>query len=112
MSPETTLQEKLESGKFVITAELSPPKGVDLESTLKVLPHLTGVDAVNVTDNQRAVMRLGSAALSHMLIDHKIEPIFQITCRDRNRLALQSDLLSAYVLGIRNVLAVSGDHPT
>lgn len=107
-----SFREKLESGKFVITAELAPPKGVNLDETLAMLPHLKGVDAVNVTDNQRAVMRLNSASLCRILLDQEIEPIFQITCRDRNRLALQSDLLGAYVLGIRNVLVVSGDHPS
>ncbi|MBU4388898.1 MAG: methylenetetrahydrofolate reductase, partial [Proteobacteria bacterium] len=70
------------------------------------------VDAINVTDLQSSVMRLGSMAFSHLLTDMGIDPIFQMTGRDRNRLALQSDLLSAWVLGIRNVLALTGDHPT
>jgi 5,10-methylenetetrahydrofolate reductase len=69
------------------------------------------VDAVNVTDLQSSVMRLGSLAFSHLLTDMEIDPIFQVTCRDRNRLALQSDLLSAWALGIKNVLALTGDHP-
>jgi methylenetetrahydrofolate reductase (NADPH) len=70
------------------------------------------VDAINVTDLQSSVMRLGSMAVCHMLTDMGIDPIFQVTCRDRNRLALQSDLLSGWVLGIRNILALTGDHPT
>lgn len=70
------------------------------------------VDAINVTDMQSSVMRLGSMAVCHLLMDMGVDPIFQVTCRDRNRLALQSDLLSAWVLGIRNVLALTGDHPT
>jgi 5,10-methylenetetrahydrofolate reductase len=69
------------------------------------------VDAINVTDMQSSVMRLGSMAGCHLLIDRGIDSVFQVTCRDRNRLALQSDLLSAWVLGIRNVLALTGDHP-
>jgi len=79
-----------------------------------MLQHAAGlrgrVHAVNVTDNQSSVMRLGSLAASHLLKEEGLEPIFQLTCRDRNRLALQSDLLSAHVLGIRNVLALTGDH--
>jgi 5,10-methylenetetrahydrofolate reductase len=70
------------------------------------------VDAINVTDLQSSVLRLGSMAVCHLLKDQGIDPILQMTCRDRNRLALQSDLLSAWVLGIRNVLALTGDHPT
>lgn len=70
------------------------------------------VDAINVTDLQSSVMRMGSLAVSHMLTDMGVDPILQVTCRDRNRLALQSDLLSAWALGIRNVLALTGDHPT
>ena len=70
------------------------------------------VDAVNVTDLQSSVMRLGSMAVCHMLTERGVDPIFQMTCRDRNRLALQSDLLSAWVLGVRNVLSLTGDHPT
>jgi len=70
------------------------------------------VDAINVTDLQSSVLRLGSMAVCHLLTDAGIDPVFQVTCRDRNRLALQSDLLSAWVMGIRNVLSLTGDHPT
>ena len=108
-----TLQEKLKSKKFIVTCEIGPPKGVDVEKYLKDAEAIKGrVDAINVTDLQSSVMRLGSLAFSSLLVKRGIEPIYQVTCRDRNRLALQSDLLSAYVLGIRNVLALTGDHPS
>lgn len=106
-----SLKEKLESGKFVITSEIGPPKGVDIEESLKEAETLREkVDAFNVTDLQSSVMKLGSLATCHLLVERNLEPVFQITCRDRNRLALQSDLLSAYVLGIKNVLVLTGDH--
>ncbi|MCD6508198.1 methylenetetrahydrofolate reductase [Candidatus Poribacteria bacterium] len=109
----TRLQESLQRGKFVVTGEIGPPKGVNLETALKEASYLKGrVVAVNVTDNQSSVMRLGSLGLCAKLVQEGYEPIFQVTCRDRNRLALQSDILSAYVLGIRNVLALTGDHTT
>ncbi|MBI2917255.1 MAG: methylenetetrahydrofolate reductase [Chloroflexi bacterium] len=105
------LAEQLAAGKFVVSAEVQPPKGVDLGQALEEAQHLKGhVVAVNVTDQQSSVMRLGSLALSHRLTDLGIEPIFQVTCRDRNRIALQSDLLSAYALGIENVLCLTGDY--
>ena len=106
------LQESLESGKFTVTGEIGPPKGTNIEPALKEADeYLKGrVVAVNVTDIQTAVMRLGSLPVCHMLVDHGIEPIFQMVCRDRNRLALQSDLLNAAVLGIENVLSLTGDH--
>lgn len=106
------LQEVLESGQFAITGEIGPPKGTNIGPVLhEADEYLKGkVVAVNVTDIQTAVMRFGSMAACHMLIDHGIEPVFQMVCRDRNRLALQSDLLSAAGLGIENVLALTGDH--
>ena len=98
-------------GKYVVTGEVGPPKGTDVEEVLSgarlMAPY---VDAVNVTDNQSAVMRLGSLAVSHLLNQEGIAPVFQLTCRDRNRIALQSDLLSAAALGIENVLLLTGDH--
>ena len=111
--PVSKLQEALLAGKFTVTGEIGPPKGVNVDKCLhEAEEYLKGkVVAVNVTDIQTAVMRLGSLAVSHMLTDRGIEPIFQMVTRDRNRLALQSDLLSAYALGIRNVLALTGDHP-
>lgn len=107
----STFKEKLNNNQFVISAELFPPKGTDISILLKRAEYLKGVDAVNVTDNQRASMRLGSMAVCRMLKEKGYEPILQMTCRDRNRIALQSDLLSSYVLGIENVLILSGDHP-
>jgi 5,10-methylenetetrahydrofolate reductase len=106
-----TFKEKLKSEKFLITAELYPPKGVDVSSFLKRAKALKGLDAVNVTDNQRASMRTGSLAMCRLLLEEGIEPVMQLACRDKNRIALQSELLSASVLGINNVLILSGDHP-
>jgi 5,10-methylenetetrahydrofolate reductase len=105
-------KEKLKSDKFLITAELFPPKGVDISSFLRRADSLNGLDAVNVTDNQRASMRASSLAMSRILIDRAIEPILQLTVRDRNRISLQSELLGANILGIENVLLLSGDHPS
>jgi methylenetetrahydrofolate reductase (NADPH) len=112
--PVSRFQAALEAGKFAVTGEIGPPKGVNIAPALhEADEYLKGrVVAVNVTDIQTAVMRFGSMAACHMLIDHGIEPVFQMVCRDRNRLALQSDLLSAYGLGIRNVLCLTGDHTT
>jgi len=110
--PVSNLQIALEAGQFAVTGEIGPPKGTNVGPCLhEAEEFLKGrVLAVNVTDIQTAVMRLGSMAVSHMLLDRGIEPVFQMVCRDRNRLALQSDLLSAAALGIRNVLALTGDH--
>jgi methylenetetrahydrofolate reductase (NADPH) len=106
------LSEQLQSGKFVVTSEIGPPKGVDLEKCLADAERLRDrVAAVNVTDLQSAVMRIGSLAVCAKLVERGLEPIFQLTCRDRNRLALQSDLLGAWAMGIRNVLCLTGDHP-
>ena len=108
-----SLQSKLESGKFAITCEVGPLKGTDIaevEENAELLKDK--VDAANVTDQQSSVMRLGSLATSSILVRKGLEPIFQMTCRDRNRIALQSDLLSAWVLGIKNVLSITGDLPS
>jgi len=106
------LQAALQAGKFVVTGEIGPPKGTNVEPCLhEAEKYLKGaVVAVNVTDLQTAVMRVGSMVISRLLLERGMEPVFQMVCRDRNRLALQSDLLSAHVLGIRNVLALTGDH--
>ena len=106
------LQEQLAAGSFVVTGEIGPPKGTNVEPCLHEAEEYLKdtVVAVNVTDIQTAVMRVGSMAVSAMLVQRGIEPIFQMVCRDRNRLALQSDLLSAATLGIENVLALTGDH--
>jgi len=107
-----SLQSVLESGKFTITTEIGPLKGTDTTEIMEVAELLKGrVDAANVTDQQSSVMRLGSLTTCHLLKEEGLDPVFQVTCRDRNRLALQSDLLSAYVLGIENVLAITGDLP-
>lgn len=106
------LKEKLEKGEFVVTSEIGPPKGINLEPAMKEAEELRKrVTAINVTDNQASVMRFGSLATCRLLVERKIEPLFQLVCRDRNRIALQSDLLSAAGLGIENVLCLSGDHP-
>jgi 5,10-methylenetetrahydrofolate reductase len=108
-----SFREKIETGKFLVTSEIAPPKGIDVEASIAGAELVKGrVDAINVTDLQSSVMRAGSLALCHLLMDRGIEPILQMTCRDRNRLALQSDLLSASVLGIENVLILTGDYPT
>ncbi|HEY6871122.1 MAG TPA: methylenetetrahydrofolate reductase [Geobacteraceae bacterium] len=105
------LQQKLDAGRFVITAEVCPPKGCDCAEFLAKARALHGIaDAINVTDNQGANMRISPLAAAALLVREGIEPIFQLTCRDRNRMALQSDLLGAAALGIRNVLALTGDH--
>jgi methylenetetrahydrofolate reductase (NADPH) len=109
------LTERFWNGAFVVTSEVGPVKGcikkgvqpAFLEEAKKVA---ASVDAVNVTDNQSAIMKLGSLAASVFLKSEGIEPIFQLTCRDRNRIALQSDLLGACSLGIENVLCLTGDH--
>lgn len=107
-----SLRDKLGQGKFVVTSELGPPKGVDVSKALQEAKLMAPcVDAMNVTDLQGGVMKLGSIALCRLLIEEGIEPIFQLTAASRNRLAVQSDLLSAYVLGIRNVLLLGGDPP-
>ena len=107
-----SLKSLLEAGKFAVTAEVGPLKGTDTTEVKEVAELLRGkVDAINVTDQQSSVMRLGSLATCHLIKEKGLDPIFQLTCRDRNRIALQSDLLSAYVLGIENVLAITGDLP-
>lgn len=104
------LEQNLAAGRFVVTAEVAPPKGVDLAPVLAVAERLQGVTAVNVTDNQGANMRLCALVLAGELRRRGIEPVLQLTCRDRNRVALQSDLLGAAALGIENLLLLSGDH--
>ena len=106
-----SFQDILNSGKFVVTAEVGPPKGTDIKEMLHHMDILKGkIDAVNITDNQSAVMRICSMAVSKIALEKGLEPILQMTCRDRNRIGLQSDLLGANVLGIRNVLCMTGDH--
>ena len=104
------LQQALEVGSLAITAEVMPPRGGDASSTLAHARALRGrVHAVNVTDGSRAVMRMSSLAVCRLLLDEGIEPVWQLACRDRNRIGLQADLLGAHALGIRNVLCLTGD---
>ena len=105
------LSDLFASGKFVVTSEVGPPKGTDTSEMLGNAELLKPrVDAVNVTDQQSSVMRLGSLVSSFLLKQRGVEPIYQVTCRDRNRIALQSDLLSAWAAGIENVLCLTGDY--
>ncbi len=104
------LAQQLAAGQFVVTAEIAPPKGTNLAPALDGARKLQGVTAVNVTDNQGANMRLSSLALAAQLQQSGTETILQLTCRDRNRMALQSDLLGAAAFGIENLLLLSGDH--
>lgn len=107
-----SFKSALESGKFVVTAEAGPPKGTDIKKIVHEVKMFKGkVDAVNVTDNQSAVMRISSMPFCKIILDMGLEPILQMTCRDRNRIGLQSDLLGASILGIKNVLCMTGDHP-
>ena len=105
------ISDRFEAGEFVVTAEVGPPKGFHVEHLVEeAKQYLSGITAVNVTDNQSSVMRLGSLATCKILKDAGLTPIYQLTCRDRNRIALQSDLLSAAALGIDNILCLTGDH--
>ena len=105
------ITELFERGEFVLTTEIGPPKGFHLDHLLnEAEEYLSGVTAVNVTDCQSSVMRIGSLAVCKALKDKGFNSIFQITCRDRNRIALQSDLLSAAYFGIENLLLLTGDH--
>ena len=106
------MKELFDRGEFVVSAEVGPPKGIHVENLVEeAKTYLTGVHAVNITDNQSSVMRLGSLAMCKVLKDAGMNPIFQMTCRDRNRIALESDLLSAAMLGIDNVLCLTGAQP-
>ena len=107
------ITELFDNGQFVVTAEVGPPKGIHVEHLVEeAKTYLSGITAVNVTDNQSSVMRLGSLATCKVMKDAGLTPIYQLTCRDRNRIGLQSDLLSAAMLGIDNILCLTGDHTT
>ena len=107
----SNLEKILKAGHFAFTGELGPPRGTKLEEVKQKAQHLKGnVDAVNITDNQTAMVRMSSWAASLILIQEGLEPNFQMVCRDRNRLAMQSDILGAYAHGVRNMLCLSGDH--
>jgi methylenetetrahydrofolate reductase (NADPH) len=107
------LQQVLNQGKFAVTAEVGPPRGANAEvirSKAAILKDF--VDAINVTDNQTAIVRMSSISACAHLVQMGIEPVMQMVTRDRNRIALQSDIMGAYSLGIRNILCLSGDHQT
>src|SRR5512137_13198 len=103
-----TFREKIRAGKFVLTSEVGPPKGIETAKILEEAELIRGrVDAINVTDLQSSVMRLGSLAVCALLKRQGFDPVFQVTCRDRNRLALQSDILSAAAFSIENLLILT-----
>jgi len=105
-------QRQLGKKPFLVTMEVNPPKGTDLSEMLKAVERVRGlVDAINVTDGSGAIMRACSLAVAKAVLDAGVDPILQMTCRDRNRLALQADLLGGAILGIRNVLLLTGDDP-
>ena len=111
MNYKSNLQQVLDKGLFAVTAEIGPPKGSDPQKITKKAEMVKGYsDAFNITDNQTAVVRMSSMAGCCLLLKMKMEPIMQMTCRDRNRIALQSDVLGAYAIGIKNVLCLTGDH--
>ncbi len=105
------ITELFDNGKFVVTAEVGPPKGIHMEHLVaEAKEYLSGITAVNITDNQSSVMRMGSLPACVALKNAGLTPILQLTCRDRNRIALQSELLGAAMLGIDNILCLTGDH--
>jgi methylenetetrahydrofolate reductase (NADPH) len=109
-APLSAFRDAAQRGEFLVTAEVAPPKGVDVSHMLTMAQMLKGrVHAVNITDGSRAVMRMSSLVSSALLLQQGIEPIYQVACRDRNCIALQADLLGAHALGIRNILALTGD---
>ena len=111
MSYRSNLEKVLSEGRFVVTAEIGPPKGSDAKKIQDKAEILRGsADAFNITDNQTAVVRMSSLAGCVLLLQMNMEPIMQMTCRDRNRIGLQSDVLGAAALGVRNILCLTGDH--
>ena len=105
------ITELFDNGEFVVTAEVGPPKGIHMEHVVEeAKTYLSGITAVNITDNQSSVMRMGSLPACVALKNAGLTPILQLTCRDRNRIALQSELLGAAMLGIDNILCLTGDH--
>jgi methylenetetrahydrofolate reductase (NADPH) len=111
MKSQSNLEKLLSEKKFVLTAEVGPPKGSDPNKIINKAEMLQGyADAFNITDNQTAVVRMSSIAGCVILLNLNMEPIMQLTCRDRNRIALQSEILGAYTLGVKNILFLTGDH--
>src|SRR5437868_2881334 len=108
----STLCEKIRAGKFAVTTELTPPKGIDLTDIYDKADSLKGlVDGVNLTESPRARMAIEPTAVAKLLLDRGVEPIVQFTARDRNRIALQADILGAAALGIGNAVFMTGDDP-
>jgi methylenetetrahydrofolate reductase (NADPH) len=113
MSEKTRLQQTLTQGQFAVTCELTPPRGIEVNGAMKIAERLKDkVDAINVNDNPNSNVRMASLAFSKILLDSGVEPVLEQTTRDRNRIALQSDLLGAAAMGIKNVLCMTGDHPS
>jgi methylenetetrahydrofolate reductase (NADPH) len=111
MKSDSNLEKVLESGQFAVTSELGPPKSANAENIIKKAQYMKGnADAVNLTDNQTAIVRLASMAAARLIMDEGLEPVMQMVVRDRNRIALQSDILGAAALGVKNLLCLSGDH--
>jgi methylenetetrahydrofolate reductase (NADPH) len=111
LKSESKLEKLLSRGEFVVTGELGPPKSVDLAVLEAKVAALSGaVDSVNITDNQTAIVRISSIGTAFFVLAKGLEPVVQMTCRDRNRLAIQADLLGAYLNGLRNLLCLTGDH--
>jgi methylenetetrahydrofolate reductase (NADPH) len=111
MKAGSNLERILSEGKFAATAELGPPKSADAELIKKKAELLKGkVDAVNITDNQTAIVRMSSIGAAKLTLENGLEPVMQMVCRDRNRIAIQSDVLGASALGIKNMLCLTGDH--
>ena len=109
----SNLERVLRAGHFAVTGELGPPQSADGEVIHKKAALLKGYcEAVNITDNQTAIVRMSSIGAGALVVQEGLEPVIQMTCRDRNRLAIQSDLLGAYALGMRNLLCLTGDHQT
>ena len=111
MKSGSRLEKVLTAGKFAVTAELGPPQNANPEAIKKKAKYCLGnVDGANITDNQTAIVRMSSIAAAAIAISCGVEPVAQMVCRDRNRIAMQSDILGAAALGIKNILCLSGDH--
>ncbi|HNI19080.1 MAG TPA: methylenetetrahydrofolate reductase, partial [Nitrospira sp.] len=107
------LKDVLAQGQFAVTVEYNPPKGTNITHVVESAKSLVGrVHGVNVTDNTAAIVRAGSLPVCRILYELGHDPVMQLTCRDRNRIAMQSDLMGAHMLGIRNILCLTGDYPT
>jgi len=112
LEEKSRLQKVLEEGNFAVTAEIGPPRSADSEAVREKVKLLKGyVDAVNITDCQTAIVRMSSLASAVIVMQEGLDPVMQMTCRDRNRIGIQSDLLGASALGIKNLLCLTGDHP-